>query len=371
MDEKRWLELADELGARFAEGAETRDAEDRFVAEHYPVLKERGLISALVPEELGGGGVSYGTMAAVLRRLAYHDSSTALALSMHQHLLAAQVFNHINGRPAPLLERVAREQLVLVSTGARDWMESNGKTSRAEGGYLVSGRKTFASGSPAGAILVTSAPYDDPAEGPLVLHFGVPLGAAGVSIDDDWRVHGMRATGSQAVVLNEVFVPDAAISLKRPRAGFAAVFNVVALVALPFIGGVYVGVAQRATEIALELARKRAADPAVQAAVGEMLSALAIAETCHEAAVALNADFGFTPGLELTNRIFMLKTQIVEQAKRAVECAMEAAGGAGFYRATGLERLLRDVRAGHYHPLPARQQLIFSGRAALGLDPVG
>jgi hypothetical protein len=35
----------------------------------------------------------------------------------------------------------------------------------------------------------------------------------------------------------------------------------------------------------------------------------------------------------------------------------------------GLERLLRDVRASHYHPLPQKQQLIFSGRVALGLDP--
>lgn len=180
----------------------------------------------------------------------------------------------------------------------------------------------------------------------------------------------MRATGSQAIVMEDVFVPEAAISLKRPRGGFAAVFNVVALVALPFIGAVYVGVARRAAEIGLSLAERRASDPAVQWSTGEMMSALTLAETCLEKAIALNDEYSFTPDVELTNRVFMLKTQIVGEARKTVEAAMEAAGGAGFYRANGLERLLRDVRAGHYHPLPAKQQLTFSGRLALGLEPV-
>ena len=104
-----WLEIVDELGPGFAVGAAERDADDEFVADHYPIMKERGLINALVPAEFGGGGASYSDMAAMLRRLAYHDGPTALALSMHQHLVAAQVFNHLHGRPAPLLPRVGNE----------------------------------------------------------------------------------------------------------------------------------------------------------------------------------------------------------------------------------------------------------------------
>lgn len=370
VEKQHWLNIVDEIGPVFAKGADERDMEDRFVADHYPVLKECGLIGALVPQDMGGAGVAYSTMAAILRRLAYHDSSTALALSMHQHLVAAQVFNHRNGRPAPLLPRVAAEQIVLVSTGARDWLESNGAVERADGGYRVTARKAFASGSPAGAIAVTSAPYDDPAEGPQVLHFGVPLSADGVSLADDWYTHGMRATGSRAIVMDKVFVPDAAIALKRPRSGFAPIFNVVAAVAMPLIAGVYVGIAERAAEIAVGVAKKRPIDATVQFAVGEMQSALKVASTCHEAAVAHTNEFDFTPGISLSNDVFMLKTHTVEQAKKAVEAAMEAVGGAGFYRATGLERLLRDIRAGHYHPLPIKQQMLFTGRVGLGLDPV-
>ncbi len=370
MNTEAWLEIVDKIGPEFASGAAERDASDTFIADHYPVLKETGLISALVPEDLGGGGATYSTMAAILRRMAYHDASTALALSMHQHLVAAQVFNHRNGRPAPLLPRVANDNIVLVSTGARDWMESNGTVERVEGGYRVSARKAFASGSPAGAVAVTSAPYDHPTDGPQVLHFGVPLSAEGVSLDDDWYVHGMRATGSRTIVIENVFVPEGSISLARPRGGFAAVFNTVLGVAMPFIAGVYVGIAERAAEIGLELAKKRANDPTVQWSTGEMLSALKIAQTCHDAMVRLANDFEFTPGVCNSNEVLMLKTHTVEQAKKVVESAVEASGGSGFYRQNGLERLLRDVRAGHYHPLPEKQQVILSGRLGLGLDPI-
>jgi len=366
---KDWLAIVDEIGPKFAVGADERDANDTFVADHYPVLKETGLVSALVPEDLGGGGASYTTMAAILRRLGYHDSSTALAFAMHQHLLAFQAFNHRNGLPAPLLPRVGNENIVLVSTGARDWLESNGKVERAEGGYHVSARKSFASGSPAGAVAVTSAPYDNPTEGPQVLHFGVSLSAEGVSLDNDWQTHGMRATGSGTIVMDRVFVPDAAISVARPRGGFAPLFNLVVGVAMPFITGVYVGIAEKAIEIGLGLAQKRATDPAVQWSVGEALSALKVAQTLHAEMVRMTNDLDFTPSIEKTTQFFMLKAHAVEQAKKAVEASMDASGGAGFYRVNGLERLLRDVRASHYHPLPLQQQVFFSGKVGLGLDP--
>ena len=49
---------------------------------------------------------------------------------------------------------------------------------------------------------------------------------------------------------------------------------------------------------------------------------------------------------------------------------MEAVGGVGYFRATGLERLLRDVHAALFHPLAEKKQLLFTGRMSQGLDPV-
>lgn len=365
-----WLAVIDELGPRFAEGVETRDAEDSFAADLYPLLKERGVISAMVPADLGGGGATHSTVAAMLRRFAHYDSSTALALSMHQHLVAAQVFNHQHGRPAPVLSRVAGEHIVLVSTGARDWLESTGEVERVEGGYRVSARKAFASGSPIGNVAVTSAPYYDPEAGWQVLHFAVPLTAEGVRSEDDWRAHGMRASGSHTLVFDGVFVPEGAVSLRRPRGEFHAIWDLVVGVALPLIGAVYVGIAERAVELAVPFAERRSQSPDVQWAIGESRSAAWVASALLDRMVALTDDLRLTPNVDLTSEMLALKAQLVEECRHAVETAIEAAGGPGFYRRTGLERLLRDVRAGDFHPLPRKQQLSFTGRHALGLHPV-
>ena len=52
---------------------------------------------------------------------------------------------------------------------------------------------------------------------------------------------------------------------------------------------------------------------------------------------------------------------------RAVELAMEAAGGAGFYRSQGLERRFRDIQGARYHALQAGPQATYAGALALGL----
>ncbi|MEN8196999.1 MAG: acyl-CoA dehydrogenase family protein, partial [Pseudomonadota bacterium] len=194
--------LASELGPKFGEGAAERDESNRFVAENYLLLKEHKLLSAQIPAELGGGGATHGEMCGFVRAIGRHCGPTALTLSMHQHLVAAAVFNHAHGTPGQkLLEKVVAGETVLVSTGANDWLASNGAMERADGGYLVSAAKPFASGSPVGQVMVTSAPYEDPEAGWQVLHFPVPLSAEGVSLAGDWDTMGMRATGSELVGL--------------------------------------------------------------------------------------------------------------------------------------------------------------------------
>ena len=126
-------------------------------------LKAAKLFSAAVPKELGGGGAPHSEMCRIVRTIAHYCPSTALSFSMHQHLIAAQIWNYRRGKPGQkLLERVAADELVLISTGAKDWLGSNGEAERVEGGYRVSAKKFFASGSPAGDLLITSAPYEDP-----------------------------------------------------------------------------------------------------------------------------------------------------------------------------------------------------------------
>jgi acyl-CoA dehydrogenase len=365
-----WIAIVDEIGPRMAEGAAERDADDRFIAEHYAMLKEHGLICAHVPCEFGGGGASHAEMCLILQRLGYHDGPTALALSMHQHLVSVQVFKHRQGLPAPVLAKIAAKKLVLVSTGARDWLQSNGAMERVDGGYRVTARKAFASGSPAGDLAVTSARYEHPELGSQVLHFAVPMSAPGVRIELDWQAHGMRSTGSNTVVMENVFVSDDAIALTRPGDEFHPVWNVVIAVALPLICSAYLGVARRAAEQALKYGTRRSECVTTQWSTGEMMSDLHLAEACVDKMIALTNNHGCQPTENLSSEMLALKTHTVEAVQRVCERAIETAGGAGYYRRTGLERLLRDARAGHFHPLARKPQLSFTGRLALGLPPV-
>jgi alkylation response protein AidB-like acyl-CoA dehydrogenase len=261
-------------------------------------------------------------------------------------------------------------EAVLVSTGANDWMESSGIAERAEGGFRVSARKPFGSGSPKGSVLVTSAPYDDPEQGPQVLHFPVPLSAAGVSLADDWRTLGMRATGSQTVVLDRVLVPEEAVALRRPRGGYHPAFNVILTVALPLVMSVYVGVAEAAAAIARSQARKRPGDPVMPYLLGELGILLTTAQLALDDMVRRANDLDFVPALETADAMLVRKTIVANSVLATAEKALEIAGGAGFYRRLGLERLLRDVHGAQFHPLPEKRQLLFCGRVALGLDPI-
>ena len=219
-------------------------------------------------------------------------------------------------------------------------------------------------------MLVTSAPFEDPVEGWQVLHFPVPFSAPGVSLADDWHTLGMRATGSHTVILDGVFVPDAAIVLRRPRGRFHPAWNVILTVAMPLIMSVYAGVAEAAAGIGREQAKRRRDDPTLPYLLGELGNHLATAQLAADDMVRLARDLDFEASLDLTSAVLTRKTIAAEHVVATVEKALEVAGGAGFYRGLGLERLLRDAQGARFHPLPSKRQHRFAGRVALGLDPV-
>jgi alkylation response protein AidB-like acyl-CoA dehydrogenase len=371
MSEQPLMGIVDELGPTFAGRIAAYDADDAFVAENYRALKERKVFSAMVPKDLGGGGYRHSEMCAFLRGLAKHCSSTALACSMHQHLVAAQVWNHLHGKPGgAMLEKVAQGGLVLVSTGANDWLESNGTVEKVEGGYRVTAKKPFASGSPAGDLLVTSAPYEHPTEGWQVLHFPVPFSTKGVSLKADWKVLGMRATGSNTVALDGVFVPEGAVGMSRPRGDYHPFFNVVMTVALPLISSVYLGVAEAIAEKARNGAKKRQADASVPYLLGELENALTTAQLAVDSMVRIANDWDFEAVTEVGNAIAIRKSIAVRAVLGTAEKALEVVGGTGFFREAGLERLLRDAHGFQFHPLQEKRQHQFTGRIALGLEPL-
>lgn len=354
-----------------AEHAREHDEDGSFAEASCTALKRAGLYRALVPVEFGGLGAGYGQLCDGLRRLAHACPSSALALSMLSHLVAATVYKVRKGQPGEALLRMVAEQgLVLVSTGAGDWLQSAGELTRVQGGYRFTATKGFCSGSPIGDLMITSGRYEDPEQGPRVLHFPLAYTAAGVTRGSDWNTHGMRATGSNATHIESAFVPDSAIAVDRPRGPWHPAFDVISTLALPILMSVYVGVAERAVELAVALARPRRDDPDLAYLAGELTNGLTVVQSLWRSHVDNAAEYDFAPDQERTCRSLALKTTLAQECIRTVEKAMEVAGGRGYFRPAGLEQLLRDVRAAHYHPMQGKRQQRFCGRALLGLSPV-
>ena len=213
---------------------------------------------------------------------------------------------------------------------------------------------------------MTSAVYDDPTDGLTVLHFAAPLKGEGISIQPTWQVMGMRGTGSDDVVFDGAFIPDAAIAGKRPQGQWHMLFHIISMIAFPLIYSAYLGVAEGARDKALAMAKKRPVDTILAQLVGEMENKLLSARLAHRRMVEL-AETG-TPGPETTSEVMACRTLVGQAAIDTVSKAMEVAGGGAFYRKIGLERAFRDVQAGRFHPLQEKPQLDLTGRVALAWD---
>lgn len=360
--------ILDDIGPILRERADREVDEDRFVAENFALLKSSGLVEIGVPTEFGGGGADIDQLAEMLRTLAHHCGSTALAFSMHTHQVAIPAWRWTHQKVAavePLLKRVAQEKLILLSSGGSDWIGGSGRAEKVDGGYRITARKVFSSGSPVGDLLMTGAVLEAEGEPPMVLHFGLPMNSPHVRVLDNWRVLGMRGTGSNDVMIEGHVVPEAAVAARRKAGEWHPLFHVIATIAFPLIYSVYLGVAESARDIAVACARRRKPDQHIIQLAGRMDTELAAARLARDwmlATVRLNA-----PSARTVNDVMMGRQLVARHAIAAVELAMELAGGASFFRNTGLERRFRDIQAARYHPLQAGPQAQYAGSMALGL----
>ncbi|MDU8885026.1 acyl-CoA dehydrogenase family protein [Yeosuana sp. MJ-SS3] len=358
-----WIKLTESLSKKFAEKAKEHDKEGRFVYDNYRLLKKHKYFSAIIPKELGGSGVSYSEMCECIKLIGKSCGSTALAFSMHQHLIAASIWKYYkDGSNEVLLRNISKHELILISTGARDWLSSNGSLKKTHGGYLFSAKKHFASQSSIGDLAITSGIYEDPSKGKLVLHFGVPMNSVGVSLLDDWNVMGMRSTGSQTIIFDNVFIPDSAISLERTQGEFHGVWNVVIPVAMPLIMSAYVGISEGAFNEALRIGKtyQRNQDH-LKYILGKAYNAYLMGLVQWQSMIKRVNDLNFNPGNQKTVDILSLKTNVTHACKETVNQSMDAIGGQSFYKTYSLERMFRDIQAGNFHPLPKWEQYAFTG----------
>ncbi len=359
------LDRAATVAPVLAQHASRHDVEGTFVSESLDALRDAGLLAAGVPTELGGLGATNRELGELQRELAHHCGSTALATSMHQHVVCFTAWRYRRGLPGAeaTLRRVADEGIVLVSTGGGDWTHPRGTAVRVEGGFRVSGTKRFASQSTAGTAMSTMAVFDDPEQGRRVLNLAVPFASDGVTVKDNWDTLGMRGTASNDIVFEDVFVPDERVLANRPYGVYDPPLQVIGSVAMPIISAVYLGVAEAAFSAAVDAARSRADDPTVRRQVGLIRHRLQVA------AWTLDGVFDLVgpdpaPSAETLAAVMIAKREIALAGIEVCDLAMEVAGGGAFFRGSVVERCYRDIRAAKFHPTTPEDTLLLAGEQA-------
>jgi acyl-CoA dehydrogenase len=359
------LAAASRLGPALAEHAARHDDEGSFVSEAYTLLRDEGYLASPVPSELGGGGATAEEVAWAQCELARYCGSSALATTMHLHVVLTQAWRWRRDMPGSekVLRRVVDEGLVLASTGGGDFTVPTGGAAKADGGWTVTGRKSFVSGSPAAGVAAMWAITD---EGEAIA-FGAPLNAPGVTLVENWDAPGMRGTASHDLVLEGFFVAEDTVTGRRAPGEFAPVLAAIAANALTVIAATYVGVAAGAADSAIERLRStdRAGDPGVRRSIGLMRDHVQTARWVLEGAfrqLGPNPD----PTAETFATAVMVKRSAIEHARAAGDLAMELLGGRVFRRGDPVERAWRDLRAGPFHPLDHELTLRAVGDFAMG-----
>ena len=357
-----------QLNEQFANRAANYDDQGCFVQENYQDLKAHKLFSVAVPNALGGAGYGYSQLADAITTMAKACGSTALAYAMHSHPLLLNVYKYSqmgDAKAEATLRKIAEGELIIAGTGANDWLQSNGTAVPEDNGYRINAHKRFVSGGPGAQVFVTSAIVRN-AEGDQVIHFSIPFSTPGITIQNNWNTLGMRGTGSNDVIMKDAFVPDAAIVAKRPAGQWHPMWDMIIPIAMPIIVSCYLGLAERAVQIATDANRGRE-DKAEE--VGELKNQLQTARLARDAMVAQSRELQFTPSLANTDNVFMNKSVATKAIHASVNAAANLVGGAGFFKGNDIERIMRDVRALHFHPLPEATQRRVTGRLALGMDP--
>lgn len=368
-----------ELAERFAGRAPAHDRAGTFPEENFADLRALGWPALTVPRRLGGLGAGLPEVVGLLETLAQGDGSTALAMAMHVQTLGAAVATE--SWPEVALAEVCRaavERGALVNSCAsepelgspsRGGLPSTG-AQRVDGGWSVTGRKNFASLSPILDYFVIPAALAG--ETDTIGRFLVPR-SAGVRVEENWDPMGMRATGSHDVLLDKVFLPDAALLFRQSAAAPDPYRPTASAWFTLSVTAVYLGVGQAAVAAAAHYAHSRvptalgrpiATLESVQERLGAADLDLAVARR-YLANVATDWSATAPAPAELGAEVLAAKVFVTNAALRATDAAMRVVGGAAMRRDLPLERLYRDVRAGLYHPPSDDQAYALLGRLAL------
>ncbi|MEP6969373.1 MAG: acyl-CoA dehydrogenase family protein, partial [Betaproteobacteria bacterium] len=223
------LAIASELGrTRFAPRAQQIDRDAVFPFENYADMFAAGLLRICVPEEYGGWGADFATYVMTAAEIGRHCGATALTLNMHvsSTMWTGFIADDLDMTPeqrasheahrAMHYKRIVEDGKIYSQPFSEGGAAAAGKAPfgtlahKVDGGYIVNGKKIFASLAAAADYYGILCTLDIPgATQRDSLYLAVDRNATGVTVSGEWDPLGMRGTASRNLLFKDVFVPDA------------------------------------------------------------------------------------------------------------------------------------------------------------------
>ena len=365
--EQRLLDDARSLVPTLADRAAATNANRDVPAETIADFRRIGILRIIQPRRFGGLQLRFSLFSRIVETLTEGCASSAwiyAVLGEHQWLLASY----------PLQAQFdvwGDDPLALASSS----LAPRATAERTTGGWRLSGRYPFSSGSTHAQWAIIGAFLDRPGDAASIAYLLVPF--ADIEIIDDWHVLGLAGTGSRSLLLRDVFVPEhRCVLLSELFAGTAPGATVhpdYRLVRAPrglmvnySLPPVAIALGNRALAVALAGLRGRVSRGVARMAESEFVQ-MAVAEaaamidaatlTMHSgraAAEALVAKAEPIPS-DVVMRTRRDMTHAQHQVQRAVEMLVEVCGARAVYDAEPLAAIRRDLLTVLTHNVASRQ----------------
>ena len=357
--------------------AEDNDAGETLSWPSVVALYREGLLSLKVPRELGGPDVDPHLYLEVCDELCYINPSAgwcAFINSTSAAFLGAFL-------PDEGVKRVFAGRGMPIASGA---LITRGLGTPVDGGWRVSGRWPFASGSAHSSWLLAGFRIvRDDTPGPEHMVMAAPIAA--VQFVDNWQVMGLKGTGSRDFVLNDHFVPEELafdLITTDPRRGGPQFWLGRPGFVTPDHAAFALGVARRALdEIAAQagsysrgyLTSTISQRGALQHDLGRCDQELRAARALCREAIQEAWDFclrGERPDLERQLRLRGACAYATDVACRVVATAFRYGGGNAIYNDRILQRCMRDINAAAQHFMVNTSAYDNLGQFRLGMPDV-
>ena len=326
------------------------DREHLFSKEAHAGLAELGAYGICVPEEDGGAGLDYLTLALVLEEIAAGDGGTSTAISVTNCPVNAILMRYGNAQQKkqwlqPLAQGRMLGAFCLTEPQAGSDASSLRTTARKDGeGYVIDGVKQFITSGKNGQVAIVIAVTDKAAGKRGMSAFIVPTDAPGYNVARLEDKLGQHSSDTAQINFDGCRIPHENL-IGQEGEGYK-----IALGALEGgrigIAAQSVGMARSAFEFAVQYAKERQAFGGSifdQQAVGFRLADCA---TQIEAARQLiwHAASLRDAGQPCLKEAAMAKLFASEMAERVCSAAIQTLGGYGYVNDFPLERIYRDVR---------------------------